>query len=108
MDGPGLKVLSTSQWYGGGYCGICGDTGPNLIPQCVRWWCPDDGWKVGVLCGPCCKDARARGPRPGDYAYRGAETTADLCDVGVFAGDEDSAFADSQDRCGDSEGWGIA
>lgn len=65
----GLKILSTKQWYGSGHCGICGDK-ENIVPQAVRYWDPDDGWKVGVLCGPCSADCESRGPRRGDYAYR--------------------------------------
>ena len=36
------------------YCGICGHVPktrtdePNRAP--LRWWDPDDGWKIGSLC----------------------------------------------------------
>ena len=38
------------------YCGICGRTPksndePNYAP--LRWWDPDDGWKIGTLCHWC-------------------------------------------------------
>jgi len=39
-----------------------------IIPQAVRYWDCDDGWRVGVLCRGCGEDAAERGPRPGDYA----------------------------------------
>ena len=69
QEGPGLKILSSrlNTWYGGGYCGRCGDQ-DNLIPQAVRFWDPDDGWRSGVLCLLCGEAVALRGPRPGDYA----------------------------------------
>ena len=69
-EGPGLKILDRSSvWYGGGYCGICGSRSDDeLVPQAVRFWDPDDGWKVGVLCTYCGEEAAARGPRHDDYA----------------------------------------
>ena len=63
-----VKVLSPGRWYGKGYCNICGDHGPSLVPRQVRYWDPDDGWVVGVLCTFCTEDADSRGPRPDDYA----------------------------------------
>lgn len=73
-DGPGLKTQGTRRWYGGGYCGICGNSKTEgstpLIGQPVHWWDPDDGWKFGVLCADCGTDAAARGPRRGDFAFR--------------------------------------
>ena len=56
------------------YCGICGHTPkthldePNRAP--VRWWDPDDGWKIGTLCRWCHEDVRNDRPQPDDYAYR--------------------------------------
>lgn len=71
--GPGLKLVGTERWWGGAYCGVCGNRDANsefspLVPQRVRWWDTDDGWKSGVLCVGCGEDAADRGPRPDDYA----------------------------------------
>lgn len=55
------------------YCGICGHvpkTGrdePNRAP--LRWWNPDDGWKIGTLCRDCAEEFLDRRPKPTDYAY---------------------------------------
>ena len=65
------------------YCGVCGSTPqtrndePNRAP--VRWWDPDDGWKVGTLCRHCHEDPSIGGaqPKEGDYAY--AKTNG-VCD----------------------------
>ena len=68
---PGLKILDRQDgqaWYGGGYCGICGDH--QVLPVCVKYWEPDDGWKIGTLCAGCADDAAIRGPQPDDYANR--------------------------------------
>lgn len=92
--GPGLKILSRATWYGGGYCGICGSRGDDLIPTQVRFWDPDDGWKVGVLCSYCGEEATGRGPSAGDYAYRGARDQADRIGISSLLGDEDSTYSD--------------
>lgn len=92
-NGKGLKVLSCEKWYGPGYCGICGDRGEALIPQAVRFWDPDDGWKMGVLCGGCGIDAAENGPEPEDYAYRKSDSLK--IDVGISMGDLDAAWSDS-------------
>ena len=90
----GLKVLSTEVWYGGGYCGICGDT--QVIPNAVRYWDCDDGWKMGVLCSGCTVECKKRGPNPGDFAYvRGQEEVADHLDILAELGDLDGASSDS-------------
>ena len=70
-NGPGLKVLSPHRWFGGGYCGICGESDEvaGLVPRCVRYWDPDDGWKVGILCVHCAPHIARRGPQPDDSAY---------------------------------------
>ena len=69
-EGPGLKILDRSTvWYGPGHC--CGRkciSGFYLIPQAVRFWDPNHGWKVGVLCTFCGLEAARRGPKPDDYA----------------------------------------
>jgi hypothetical protein len=108
-DGPGLKKIGNEKWYGPGYCGICGcrkcvDDGDEygLVPQAVRYWDPDDGWRMGVLCVGCGEDCYRRGPQPGDYASQvldgesqaeGIDTLADLYDRdldGVYS-DQDIA-----------------
>jgi len=63
------------------YCGICGHQPktntdePNRAP--VRWWDPDDGWKVGTLCRHCHDEFGAVKPKPGDYAFT---STNGVCD----------------------------
>ena len=62
------------------YCGICGhvpkqNEEPNEAP--VRWWDPDDGWKIGTLCRPCKDEVKNDRPKPSDYAY---EKTNGVCD----------------------------
>lgn len=93
VDGKGLKTLSKEQWYGPGYCGICGDRGESLIPQAVRFWDPDDGWKMGVLCVGCGIDVQENGPEQGDYAYRKMDSLK--IDVEASMGDLDAAWSDN-------------
>lgn len=67
------------------YCGICGHvppTGqdePNRAP--LRWWDPDDGWKIGSLCRPCAEEALDRQPRETDFAYRRTNQVCDDCNT---------------------------
>lgn len=54
------------------YCGICGrrpklSEEPNRAP--LRWWDPDDGYKIGSLCRPCWEEVAEEKPKPSDYAY---------------------------------------
>lgn len=98
-DGPGLKVLKNRErWYGPGYCGICGERGPELVPRAVRWWDPDDGWKMGVLCSYCLDEAQERGPRESDYAVavlrERAQQKAERIDVTAELCDLDGAYSD--------------
>ena len=63
-----------------GFCRICGRRPgereePNYGP--LRWWDPDDGWKIGTLCRWCWDDAKDDQPKPGDFAY---EDTNGVCD----------------------------
>lgn len=98
--GPGLKKLSERTWYGPGYCGICGDTGEDLVPVMVRWWDCDDGYRTGVLCRYCGAEQTHRTPRPSDFAYEpGLEDFAQLLDLAVemSAGDEDAAHCMIED-----------
>jgi len=62
------------------YCGMCGRTPsrreePNYAP--IRWWDPDDGWKIGTLCSWCYEMVQYDKPEPDDYAY---EDTNGVCD----------------------------
>jgi hypothetical protein len=55
------------------HCGICGhvprgaEDQPNKAP--LRWWDPDDGYKIGTLCGYCFRDCGDVKPDKDDYAY---------------------------------------
>ena len=102
-DGPGLKIKGkpSEKWYGPGYCGICGDTGDDLVPQSVRWWDCDDGWRYGVLCVGCGEDAHDHGPKPDDYAVVTANpdelSADDRIDILHSMGDEDATYSDMMD-----------
>ena len=67
------------------YCGICGRTPkghleePNYAP--VRWWDPDDGWKIGTLCRWCHDEVHGVQPKPGDYAFKSTNEVADDVDT---------------------------
>lgn len=77
--------MTTEQKFASGrvnynYCGICGhvpktDDEPNRAP--LRWWDPDDGWKIGTLCRYCAGDYLDVQPKPGDYAFRTTNGVAD-------------------------------
>lgn len=60
------------------YCGICGRTPktnldePNRAP--LRWWDPDDGWKIGTLCRWCADEALPQVPKPDDFAVATGQT----------------------------------
>lgn len=78
-----------------GPCSICGhhprteqDT-PNVGP--VRFWDPDDGWKIGTLCPSCMTEFGHVQPDPGDYAYR---ATNGVCDVVETDEDPQDALLD--------------
>lgn len=74
------------------YCGICGRTPqthleePNYAP--LRWWDPDDGWKVGTLCRWCHEETFGVLPKPEDFAYPNTNGVMDNCDT-----DEDPLIA---------------
>jgi hypothetical protein len=74
------------------YCGICGHTPktnqdePNRAP--LRWWDPDDGWKIGTLCRWCAQEALDAKPKEGDFAYRRTNEVCDDCNT-----DEDPILA---------------
>lgn len=81
-EGPGLKVLGTERWFGSGYCGVCGESSRELIvARCVRFWSPDDGWKVGILCIYCAPEVAKRGPQPEDFAVKVLEDKSERIDV---------------------------
>ncbi len=62
------------------YCRVCGYTPktnndePNRAP--LRFWDPDDGWKIGTLCRGCADEVLDVKPSPEDYAYR---YQSDIC-----------------------------
>lgn len=64
-------------------CGICGYTPhthldePNRAP--LRWWDPDDGWKIGTLCRWCAEEVLDRKPKPTDFAAA-TRATNGVCD----------------------------
>jgi hypothetical protein len=89
---PGLRYLSAETWYGPGYCGICGTT-KALIARPTRFWDPDDGWRVGVLCAYCTEDVRDRGPQPGDYAYR-RRNDGEIIDAVASISDMDGVYSE--------------
>ncbi len=74
------------------FCGLCGHTPhskndePNYAP--LRWWDPDDGWKITTLCGHCHVDTFNRGPQPGDFANHRTNGVCDDADT-----DEDPSLA---------------
>lgn len=67
------------------YCGICGRTPqtnldePNYAP--LRWWDPDDGWKIGTLCSHCAREFLPVKPSKDDYAYRDTNGVCDDCNT---------------------------
>jgi len=87
----GLKVLSNEEWYGGGYCGVCGSQ--HIVPKAVRWWDCDDGWKMGVLCEYCTEEVRDRGPQEGDYAFDPSDMKATAIDLEAELGDTDGVYS---------------
>jgi len=64
-----------------GPCSICGHhpqtkaSTPNLGP--VRFWDPDDGWKIGTLCPYCFEQFGSAKPHPSDFAFA---ATNGVCD----------------------------
>jgi len=77
------------------YCGICGHVPqtkqdePNRAP--LRWWDPDDGWKIGTLCRWCAEEALDRKPKEGDFAYR---HTNGVCDSDPDTDEDPTAALD--------------
>lgn len=67
------------------YCGICGhvpqsaESEPNRAP--LRWWDPDDGWKIGSLCPHCFEDYGNTQPKETDFAYRSTNEVCDDCNT---------------------------
>jgi len=103
---PEAEVIDANQFRANGlrkksircsynYCGICGhvpdrNDEPNYAP--VRWWDPDDGWKIGTLCSHCHDDAFGCQPKPGDFAFQATNGVADSVntDEDIIACIEDS------------------
>lgn len=77
------------------YCGICGHEPKTDREEMnrgpIRWWSPDDGWKIGSLCRWCAIDEGALDavPKPDDYAYEHAD---DAC-TGEPETDDDPLLA---------------
>lgn len=90
-SGPGLRVIG-GKWYG--HCGVCGTR--DIVPCAVRWWDPDDGWRLGVLCGACIEHVRDRGPRVDDYAVatRDVPEQAARIDLNAALGDLDGTWSE--------------
>lgn len=66
------------------HCQICGhrpcsDDQPNRTP--VRWWDPDDGWKIGTLCVGCKEDNEGVKPKEGDFAFESTNGMVDYVDT---------------------------
>lgn len=66
------NILDTGARISYNYCGICGRVPgkldePNYAP--LRWWSPDDGWKIGTLCRRDWNEVQDDRPKPGDVAY---------------------------------------
>ena len=99
-SGPGLKIIHPDEpWWGGGYCGVCGDRNPEtLIARAVRWWDPDDGWRMSILCFYCHDDVRDHGPKPDHYAMAKREEQAARIDMTAEMADLDSAYTDDLDE----------
>lgn len=74
------------------YCQICGHTPksrldePNRAP--IRFWDPDDGWKIGTLCRWCHEEVQDVKPKPNDFAFNSTNGVADHVDT-----DEDPTLA---------------
>lgn len=83
------RILAAKCSYS--YCGVCGRV-PRENEECnwapLRWWDPDDGWKIGALCRWCAEDCLLRKPQPGDFAASGTNGVAD-----IIESDEDPGLA---------------
>jgi hypothetical protein len=77
------------------YCLICGYQPAELTDQCnygpIRYWDPDDGWRIGTLCFGCARDVLRDRPKPGDYAYRAHRD--DVCSTVDPETDDDPMLA---------------
>jgi len=55
------------------YCGLCARTPYNDKVECnwapLRWWDPDDGWKITTLCRWCWNEVEHVKPHKEDFAY---------------------------------------
>ncbi len=78
---PMLRFAKANASYN--YCGVCGHVPqsradePNRAP--LRWWDPDDGWKIGTLRRWCAEGVLDRQPKPDDYAVA-TRATNGVCD----------------------------
>lgn len=74
-------------------CCICGYYPKSEITQNfgpMRFWDPDDGWRIGTLCGSCRTEYQDTKPQPEDYAYRDCR---DDCCTNEPETDEDPILA---------------
>jgi hypothetical protein len=81
---PSLKILSqdkTMPKLTCSFCRICGRQPQTKLDEMnigpVRFWNPDEGWKIGALCRPCHEETKNDKPKPDDYAFH---LTNDYCD----------------------------
>lgn len=63
------------------HCQICGhipkDQYDELNLDCVKYWEPDDGWRIGTLCVDCFDEFGSIQPKPTDLAYQRRNEIAD-------------------------------
>lgn len=81
------KPSNVRKWHAAkityNYCGVCGYTPysatdePNRAP--VKWWDPDDGYKIGSLCQTCAEEHMDVEPKDDDYAVVTSSTNW-VCD----------------------------
>jgi len=74
-----------------GYCHICGhepEKQTDASNRVLRYWDPNDGWKITSLCPDCAEDALLTEPSPEDYAFPRTNGIADDIDT-----DEDPLLA---------------
>jgi hypothetical protein len=68
-----MEVHMTELRISYNYCAICGRQPqtkldePNYGP--IKFWDPDDGWKISTLCRWCKDEYGDRQPQPDDFAY---------------------------------------
>lgn len=71
-------VSKDPRWNDGHMCGICGYQPDGTLTDpmnssVIRYWDPDDGWKIGHLCIGCYEERGRDIPHPSDYAYESTD-----------------------------------